>query len=297
MLYAFALAAIVTAADAWLEKPVDENTFRTYVEFFAIDSELPLDVEVSETQVEEGVKREHLTFQSSRGEHVPAYFFGTAADDGRPRPGIIFLHGGGRRGKNSPTIQLTAPMLVRAGWNVLAPDMKHYGERDTGLMTTFTNKDKHDSLYNEPSLYLEWVVQTVKDVRRGYDFLVTERNTDPERIALAGYSRGAIVGIVAGGAEPRLAGVISVMGGHFDALEREHLPAACPANYVGRISPRPFLMINGIHDADLVKDTSVLPIFELAREPKTIHWEDRGHGGIRDEERSFILDWLRENVQ
>jgi len=299
MLYALALAlalaATLAAADAWLEKPVDDSTFQTYLEFFAVDSELPLAVEVSEPEVEEGVKRERLTFQSSRGEHVPAYFFSADVDDGRPRPGLIFLRP--TRGKSSRGIQLMAPMMVRAGWNVLAPDLKHFGERDSGLLTTFTEKEKHAALYNEPSVYLEWVVQTVKDVRRGYDFLVNERNTDPERIALAGHSRGAIVGIVAGGAEPRFAAVVSLFGGHFDALEREHLPAACPANYVGRISPRPLLMINGTHDADLVKDTSVLPIFELAREPKTIHWEDRGHGGMRDETRSFILDWLRENVQ
>ena len=188
-------------------------------------------------------------------------------------------------------------MIVRAGWNVLAPDMKHWGERDTGLMTTFTNKDKHDSFYNQPPVYLEWVVQTVKDVRRGYDFLVSERNTDPKRIALAGFSRGAVVGLIAAGAEARLAAYVSIVGGHFDALEREHLPAACPANYVGRISPRPLLMINGSHDADFDKDTSVLPIFELAREPKTIRWEDRGHGGIGDDGWAFLLDWLRKNIQ
>lgn len=295
MLYAFVLAATVVAADAWLEKPVDDNTFRTYLDFFEVDSELPLDVKISETEVVEGVKREHVTYQSSRGEHVPAYFFSAAADDGTPRPGLIYLHGGGRRGKTS--LVGRAPMIVRAGWNVLALDMKHFGERDSGLMTTFTEKDKHDSFYNQPPVYLEWVVQTVKDVRRGYDFLVSERNTDPKRIALAGFSRGAVVGLIAAGAEPRLAAYVSIVGGHFDALEREHLPAACPANYVGRISPRPLLMINGTHDADFDKDTSVLPIFELAREPKNIRWEDRGHGGIGDDGWAFLLDWLRKNVQ
>ena len=290
MLYVIALVATATAADAWLEKPVDENIFATYLEFVEVESELPLDVEVSETNVEEGVKREHLTYQSIRGEHVTAYFFTAADDDAAPRPGLIVLNARKRaRG--------IAPMMARAGWNVLAPDTKHFGERDTGLMTTFTEKDKHDSLYNQPSMYLEWVVQTVKDVRRGYDFLVSERNTDPKRIALSGGSRGAVVGMIAGGGDPRLAAVVSINGGHFDALEREHLPAACPANYVGRISPRPLLMINGTHDADFIKDTSVLPIFELAGEPKTIRWEDRGHGGMGEEGRAFLLDWLRENVQ
>lgn len=297
MSYVLALAVTVATVDPWLETPVDDTTFQTYLEFSAVDSELPLDVTVLETDVEEGVKREHVTFQSSRGEYVPAYLFTAAASDGDRRPGLIFLHGGGRRGKDSRSIELLAPMMVRAGWNVLAPDMKHFGARDNGLMTTFTEKDKHDSLYNQPSVYLEWVMQTIKDVRRGYDFLVEARNTDPDRVALAGHSRGAVAALIAGGAEARLAAVVSVMGGHFDALEEEHLPAACPANYVGRISPRPLLMLNGTHDADFDKDTSVLPIFELAGEPKMLQWEDRGHGGIRDEERSFILDWLRKNVQ
>ena len=295
MLLAIALVATVAAADAWLEKPVDESTFRTYLEFFEVDTALPLDVTVSETEVVEGVKREHISYQSSRGERVTSFFFSAATDDGAPKPAIIALHGGGRRGKRGS--RRFAPMLVRAGWNVLAIDMKHFGERDTGLMTTFTESDKHEALYNAKSVYLEWVVQTVKDVRRGYDFLVSERNTAPDRIVLFGFSRGAVAGMIAAGAEPRLAGYISVSGGHFDRLEREHQPAACPANYIGRISPRPLLMMNGTHDADFVKDTSVEPIFGLAKEPKTIRWEDRGHGFIGDEGWAFLLEWLRGNVK
>lgn len=295
MLVALALVAAAAAADAWLEKPVDESTFRTYLEFFEVDSELPLDVRVSETEVVDGVQREQVTYQSSRGEQVTAYFFTAAADAGASRPGLILLHGGGQRGKRRWVRR--GPMLARAGFNVLALDMKHFGERDSGLMTTFTESDKHEALYNAKPVYLEWVVQTVKDVRRGYDFLVSERNTDPERIALVGSSRGAVVGFIAAGGEPRLKAFVSINGGHFDALEREHLPAACPANYVGRISPQALLMVNGTHDADFNKDTSVQPMFELAREPKTIRWDDRGHGGIGEEGWAFLLDWLRENVK
>jgi dienelactone hydrolase len=294
MLYALALVTTVAAADAWLEKPVDDNTFRTYLEFSVVDSELPLDVTVSETDVVEGVIKDHVTYQSSRGEHVPAYFFTTASDDGAPRPGQILLYPGGRKGK---WVSLHAPMLVRAGWNVLAIDMKHFDERDTGLMTTFTEADKHEALYNAKPVYLEWVLQTVRDVRRGYDFLVSERNTDPERIVLMGASRGAVAGMIAAAAEERLAAFVSIVGGHFDGLERGHLPAACPANYVGRISPRPVLMINGTHDADFNKDTSVQPIFDLVQEPKTIRWQDQGHSGIGEEGMAFLLDWVRENVK
>jgi len=86
-------------------------------------------------------------------------------------------------------------------------------------------------------------------------------------------------------------------GGHFDALEREHLPAACPANYIGRISPRPLLVINGTRDSDYNKDTSVLPLYRLAKSPKKIIWIEGGHGSFTEQARATMLQWLQENAK
>jgi dienelactone hydrolase len=127
--------------------------------------------------------------------------------------------------------------------------------------------------------------------------LVEQRNADPKRIGLVGFSRGAQAGAIAGGAERRLAAVALLHGGHFDRIERGHLPAACPANYIGRISPRPLLMINGNHDTDYLKDTSVLPLFRLANPPKLILWRDTRHGVLTEEDRSAMLQWLKENLK
>ncbi len=84
---------------------------------------------------------------------------------------------------------------------------------------------------------------------------------------------------------------------HFDALERGHLAAACPANYIGRISPRPLLMINGTHDTDHVKETSAEPLYRLAKPPKLILWADTGHQLPTEEHRAALLKWLRENLK
>ncbi len=133
---------------------------------------------------------------------------------------------------------------------------------------------------------------------RGYDLLVEQRGADARRIALVGMSRGAIVAAIAGAADRRLAAVVMLFGGHFDALERGHMPAACPANYIGRISPRPLLMINGTHDTDMIKEISVEPLQRLARPPKSILWADTGHqSSLTEEHRSALLRWLQESLK
>ncbi len=293
-----ATAEAPAAADAWLARPVDDQTFQTYLDFFAYDKKLPLDLRVIGTEEKDGVRREHLSFQSTRGVRVYAHFYRVAASGSRQWPSVILLHGGGPAGKDNPGAQLMAPLIARAGSNVLAIDMQNFGERSTDLLTTFTEQEKHDRLYNQPPVYLAWVTQTVKDVSRGYDLLVEQRGADARRIALVGMSRGAIVAAIAGAADRRLAAVVMLFGGHFDALERGHMPAACPANYIGRISPRPLLMINGTHDTDMIKEISVEPLQRLIRPPKLILWADTGHqSSLTEEHRSALLRWLQESLK
>jgi dipeptidyl aminopeptidase/acylaminoacyl peptidase len=292
-----ATAEAQAAADPWLARPVDDQTFQTYLDFFAYDKKLPFDLRVIDTEEKDGVKREHLSFQSTRGVRVFANFYRPVGTASRQWPAVILLHGGGPGGKDNPGIKQLAPLLTRGGWHVLAIDMQYFGERSTDLLTTFTDPEKHERLYNQPPAYLAWVTQTVKDVSRSLDLLVEQRDADPKRIALIGISRGAIVATIAGGADRRLAAVAMLYGGHFDALERGHLPAACPANYIGRISPRPLLMINGTHDTDMIKETSVEPLQRLAKQPKMILWAETGHQLPTEEHRSSLLRWLQESLK
>jgi len=291
------LVAQDRATDKWLTQPVDDTTYQTYAEFFSYDRGLPFETKVIASDQHDGINREHLSFQSTPGVRVFANYYspgGRAATEG---PALIVLHGGSVQGKDSRYVEDLAELVVRAGWSALAIDLQYFGERSTDLLTTFTEQDKHDHLYNRPGVYLTWIVQNVKDISRSFDFLVGEKGVDASRIGLFGISRGAQVSMIAGAVERRLVAVMLLHGGHFDAAEKEHLPAACPANHIGRISPRPLLMVNGTRDSDYDRTASVEPLFELAGEPKNIIWVEGGHMSLEEEHRSAMVQWLRQNLK
>jgi dienelactone hydrolase len=284
----------VPAGDQWLTRPVDDRTFNTYLDFFNYDRNLAFEVKVANTSEDQGLRQERLSFQSTPGVRVTALLFQVSAGGGAKPPAMILLHGGGARGKDVPGQSRLSELLSRAGWTVLSIDLPYFGERTTTLLTTFSEQEKHERLYNQPAVYLAWVTQTVKDISRSVDFLVEQRGVDPRRVGLWGFSRGAILGSIAAGADRRISPVVLLYGGHFDARETGHLPAACPANYIRRIAPRPLLMVNGEQDSDMIKARAVDPLFNLARQPKRIIWTGGGHGFATDEHRASIIQWLRD---
>lgn len=284
-------------ADEWLAKPVDDRTFKTYLEFFTYDRRVPFDLKVLETSDADGIRKERLSFQSTPGVRVFANLYWASGSAPRNSPAIVFLHSAAIGGKDSRGSVLISETLARAGYTVLAMDLQYWGERSTDLLTTFTEQEKHEKLYNRPSMYLGWVAQNTKDAGRAFDLLVEERGADSKRIGLFGASRGAILGSIIGAVERRFVAVVLINGGHFDALEREHLPAACPANYIARISPRPLLMLHGLYDQDHVKETSVDPLYRLAKPPKEILWQQTGHAPPIEKNQAAMLQWMRERIK
>lgn len=283
-------------SDPWLKEPVDETTFQTFLQFFRYDKGIPLDVTVEERVSREGVVMERLSYLSTPAERVPALFFRPAGGGWQERPAVLMLHGGIGAGKEAGNYFAYYRNVVQTGFNVLAIDLDHFGERDDGLLTTFTEEDKHEHLYNRPGVYLDWVEQTVKDAGRARDLLVEVKGIHPKKIGLVGFSRGAQLAMIVAGADPRFQVVGIVMGGHFDAMERKHLPAACPANYVVRISPRPLYFVNGVYDQDYDREKSVEPLHQLAGEPVKIRWVETGHTLPSRDVREAMFGWLRNKL-
>lgn len=121
-------------------------------------------------------------------------------------------------------------------------------------------------------------VSTVIDIRRVVDWAQTQRDVDPQRIALIGFSMGALVASVVMANEPRLTAGILVMGGadphdilaacnHEIASGREHLlkhlgwsldeyrnklakalARINPARFAGMVNPRRVLIIEAAAD-------------------------------------------------
>ncbi|MCL7990450.1 MAG: hypothetical protein M8840_04855, partial [marine benthic group bacterium] len=87
-------------SDEWLERPVDDATFASYLDFFAYDREVPFEVRSLSSVDEEGIRLERLTFTSTPGVTVHAEYH-TASTAGPDRPHVILVHGGIRPGKAS----------------------------------------------------------------------------------------------------------------------------------------------------------------------------------------------------
>jgi poly(3-hydroxybutyrate) depolymerase len=288
-----ALGVHQEAEDEWLTHPVDDATFRTYLEFFTYDADFPLDVEVTALQTSDGIRRERLSFVSTAGQRVTAVLVRSASDHPAGRPAAVLTHGGGAAGKDGASTQAWAALLARAGWVVLAIDLWHYGDRNDGLLVTFTQEEKNGRLYSNHANYLEFIIQSAKDVGRSVDYLVGEQDVDPERIIYVGLSRGAVVGTIVGAVETRLAGVALVFGGHRQSLAQSHVAAACPANYIGRISPRHLLMLNGTEDTIFSRESAVVPLQRLVGEPHEFLWFETGHGGFSTPETmAALMSWL-----
>lgn len=291
-----AIAAAQPPSDQWLQRPVDDRTFAAFRSFYTYDHNLALDVQHIGRDTVGGMLVRHFSFQSTPGVRVTARSYATASTSSQRRPALILLHGGGGPGKDAAAMRNFGDYLARAGFLVLTMDMQFFGERASDVLTSFTEAEKHDKLYNQPAAHLAWVMQTIKDVGRAYDLLVGTLDADPRRVGLVGFSRGAIMGIITGGADARFAAVAAILGGHFDALEKGHEAAACPANYIGRISPRPLFMLNGENDADMFRNESVLPLQRHARNPKELVWLPTGHTVPR-EELPRLASWLQSQLR
>jgi dienelactone hydrolase len=283
--------------DEWLTTPVGAATFAAYRDFFTYGSGVPFQTQVMDEATEEGVLEEHLSFQSTPGLTVTARLYHAQGVDMGDAPAVVFLHGGGISGKDWAGFYRIHRVLARSGISVLAIDLWHFGERNDGFLGDGSEQARHELLYNKDPVYLEWVQQTVKEVGRSLDFLVEERGVDPSRVGLVGFSRGAVVSMIAGAADARFSAVSLIHGGHFDFFEDGHRAAACPANYVGHID-RPVLFINTERDQDFLPETAILPLHRLAGPSAQVRWSTAGgHGALDDEDRSALATWLRERLR
>lgn len=155
------------------------------------------------------------------------------------------------------------------------------------------------------------VIRAIPDIRQAFfdtpaalmlalDDLLARPDVDSSQVEAIGVSLGVPFVVIASALDRRVTRVWALhgSGGTFTPLEyslREIIPSAparflaagigtlamsgpriTPERWVGRISPRPFIMINAADDERLPKE-AVHSLFRAAREPKELIWLPGAH--------------------
>jgi len=135
-----------------------------------------------------------VEYESEDGVHVVATF---AAPEGVENPPVVvLLHQ--FLGSRSQWRQLIGP-LVEAGYAVLAPDLRAFGE---STRCRVNGRDERCAL--------EDVDDLLKDVPAALSYLKDEQDVDTERMAVIGASLGGNVAYVASGAFPEVDTAVSI---------------------------------------------------------------------------------------
>lgn len=278
---------------------------------FGYDKSLPLQPEVTEQEETTGYKVYKVSYRSARNERVPAVFIVPKGKEGEKLPCVILMHG---LGGDKNMFKMTWGALTSAGYALFAIDAQYHGERKP--------KDPVQIFGVHPYLTRDALTQTVIDLRRGVDFLETREEIDPKRIGYLGASMGGMIGSMFAGVDTRVqAPILLVAGGNWKILmEKSTLPNVAegrekmleqasaalkvldpidPIHWVGRISPRPVLFINGDGDTVVPVDSNKA-LHEAAKEPKQIVWYKGPHIPPPTELPnllSVITNWLNTHLK
>ena len=263
--------------------------------FFAYDQKLPLNPTLKPLDSNAVRTRYSLAFDSVHDQRVTT-ILALPKQFPAPYPTILLVHGSGGD-KNTSYIQWISESLTSQGYATLSVDSQYHGDRarpgrsgEIHMPDSYTMRDA-------------WV-QSVIDLRRAVDYLETRQDVEKSKIGYVGFSQGGMLGAVFGGVEPRVAAFcLAVPGGGLVNLVKNidrypvlkaHWPITItpevlqrveeianvtdPIHYVGRIAPRPFLIIVAKHD-EIIPPEASAALLEAAhaKEPEQVKRWASGH--------------------
>jgi len=275
--------------------------FAQLLRLYDYDRNAPLELREAGVENREGVSVHDISYASPKGGRVPGYL--VVPQGPGPFAGIIFMHGAG--GSRAGTLS-QAIMYARTGAVCLAIDAPMSGGR------AIPGEQFLD--YRQPERTRDAFIQTVVDLRRGVDLLLSRSDVDPKRLGYVGGSFGAFVGGVLSGVEKRIrayalpSGLASINEATVatlikarqilpkDQLEKsfEVIDAVSAVHYVSHAAPAALLFQNGDKDAGVPRE-SAERLHRAASDPKTIKWYDGGHG-LNNQAVLDRADWLRRQI-
>lgn len=273
---------------------------------FDYDRSLPLDVKETGVEGRDGAHVHDISYQSPKGGRVTAYLVVPSARR-RNLAGVIFMHSRPGSRKNFLDEALS---LAKAGAVSLLIDAPFARAGDS--------KREFDPTVTNPRADRDIYVQTVVDLRRGVDLLVSRSDVDPQRIGFVGHSYGAHTGAVLAGVEKRIRAYVIMAGAPSltEFLRTSTLPAIVktreslteeqrenyfntlaevdPINYIGHVAPAALFFQFGKTDSYPTEEKGRL-YSERASGPKLVRFYEAGHA-LNDEARRDRAAWLRVQI-
>jgi len=303
-----ALVAIMLASQA--HSKADDIFIGQYKKSLNYDHEMPLNTQIKVEKERADLTKYHLYFDSLNAVRVPALLFMPAKRQG-PLPCVIVQHG---YGGDKSFAEMFTGVLTKQGYAVIAIDAEYHGERKQAGKDIFSTDTESD---------LAALRQTIIDLRRVVDYLETDKRIDTKRIGYIGFSMGAFLGGSFVGVDDRVKTAILVVGGgdwatmiNTSSLEifknmrkfaADHgqtvaeyaatLEPVDPVNFVGMISPRPVLFINGKQDV-IVPPAATELLYAAANDPKEIIWyATSGHVVEPSRVIKDTTKWFKEHLE
>lgn len=277
---------------------------------FAYDATAPLDP--TETPVERTAMftTTAVTYRTYDGT-VPGLLY-TPSGPG-PFPCVLAAHG---VTANKGTSIGLRDLIVPAGYAMFTIDARFHGDRGTPAQSFF-------DLQNYPGRVRELFQGTVVDLRRAIDYLEQRPDCVPGKIGFVGTSMGGFMGATLAGADERVQapvllfsgadwrlwfttghpGVVGIFYQFGNPVSLDAVVAAIdpldPSRWIGRIAPRPVLMVHGDAD-DVVPPATGQALYDAALDPKTVLWYAGGHGPGGAEARRVgytLVGWLDQYLK
>ncbi len=312
--WSFLLVGVVLAAQvgrAQAPQSASPTLQDVRLSLYEYDPALPLDAVIKPMPAETGKvadlrTRYHVTYGSVHDQRVPAIFT-VPKKFAPPYPAVVLLAGSGGQ-KDTDYIRIASDMMSTLGYATISIDAQYHGERarparsgDWHLVFNPTNRDA-------------WI-QTVVDLRRAVDYLVSRPDIQKDRIGYLGFSQGGMAGATFLGVEPRIhAACLAVAGGGFvewaqraKMAKPEQVPAlelgaalTDPIYFVGRYQG-PILMLSAKRD-ELIPKYATEALYNATEGRAEIKWYDASHSsgaalvGVITDVRTFMQKHLGQRT-
>jgi dienelactone hydrolase len=275
-------------------------------QMFDYQRNAPLDVKENGVEQKNGVRIHDVSYASPKGGRVSAYLV-VPSRKGR-FAGVIFMHSRPGSRKTFLDEALTLARLGAVSLLIDAP-FSRVGESKREFDPTVTKPKDDRDIY----------IQTVVDLRRGVDLLVSRSDVDRKRIGFVGHSYGAHTGAVLAGVEKRIKAYVIMAGAPSlteflrtgthpaivktrDSLTKEQqdnyfstLGTVDPINYIGYVAPSALFFQFGKTDG-YPSEESAKVYSEKASNPKLVKFYDAGHA-LNDEARRERAEWLQKQIK